>query len=59
VNEKSIQLFIRLALTMLSIAKDWADTSDQPNSEVVKAVRAKAGAALKAGEELLASLPQG
>ncbi len=58
-NEKSIRLFILLALVLLSIARDWAATSGQTNSEIADAVRAKADKAIKEGEEFLASLPQG
>ncbi len=58
-NEKSIQLFIRLALVLLSIARDWSTTAGQSNSEIAAAVRAKADKAIKDGEEFLASLPQG
>ena len=55
----TIQLFIRLALVLLSISRDWAATSGQPDSQIAAAVRAKADKAIKDGEEFLASLPQG
>ncbi|KKM71516.1 hypothetical protein LCGC14_1429810 [marine sediment metagenome] len=56
-NEKTIALFIRLALVLLAIARDWAATLGQTNSEIAEAVRAKADKAIKEGEEFLASLP--
>ena len=56
-NEKTIQLFIRLALVLLAIARDWAATLGQTNSEIAAATRAKADKAIKEGEEFLASLP--
>ena len=56
-NEKTIALFIRLALVLLSIARDWAATSGQTNSEIAAAVRAKADKAISEGESFLASLP--
>jgi len=59
VNPQTIQLFVRLALVLLSISRDWAATSGQSNSEIAEAVRAKADKAIKEGEEFLASLPQG
>ena len=56
-NEKTIQLFIRLALVLLSIARDWTDTAGQSSTEIAATVRAKADRAIKEGEEFLASLP--
>ena len=56
-NEKSIQLFVRLALVLLSIARDWTDTAGQSSIEIAATVRAKADRAIKEGEEFLASLP--
>ena len=56
-SEKTIALFIRLALVLLAIARDWAATAGQTNSEIAEAVRAKADKAIKEGEEFLASLP--
>ena len=56
-NPATIQLFIRLALVLLAISRDWAATSDQTNAEVAATVRARADAAIKEGEEFLASLP--
>jgi len=55
----TIQLFIRLALVLLSISRDWAATAGQADAEIALAVRAKADKAIKEGEEFLASLPQG
>jgi len=56
-NEKSIQLFVRLALVLLSISKDLAATSGQTNPEIADAVRVKADKAISEGESFLASLP--
>lgn len=56
-NEKTIQLFIRLSLVLLSVAKDLAATSGQTNTEIAEVVQARADAAIKEGEEFLASLP--
>ena len=56
-NQATIQLFIRLALVLLAISRDWAATQGQTNPEIADAVRAKADKAIKDGEEFLASLP--
>jgi hypothetical protein len=55
----TIQLFVRLALVLLTISRDWAATSGQTNPEIAAATKARADAAIKEGEEFLASLPQG
>lgn len=52
----TIQLFVRLALVLLAISRDWATTSGQPNSQIAAATKARADAAIKEGEEFLASL---
>jgi hypothetical protein len=57
VNQATIQLFIRLALVLLAISRDWAATSGQTNPEIAAAVKARADKAIKEGEEFLASLP--
>jgi len=56
-NPATIQLLVRLALVLLSVSKDLAATSSQSNVVIAVAVRAKADAAIKEGEEFLASLP--
>ncbi len=56
-NPATIQLFVRLALVLLAISRDWAATSGQTNPEIAEAVRAKADKAIKEGEAFLASLP--
>jgi hypothetical protein len=53
----TIQLLVRLALVLLSVAKDLAATSGQTNPEIAAATKARADAAIKEGEEFLASLP--
>ena len=59
-NPQTIQLFVRLALVLLALARDWADSEGQTNAEIAGAVRAKADKAIREGEEFLASLtPQG
>ena len=55
----TIQLLVRLALVLLSVSKDLAATSGRTNPEIAVDVRDKADAAIKEGEEFLASLPQG
>ncbi|KKL98141.1 hypothetical protein LCGC14_1827360 [marine sediment metagenome] len=56
-NQATIRLFVRLALVLLAISRDWAATSGQTNPEIAAATRARADKAIKDGEEFLASLP--
>ena len=57
-NEKTIQLLVRLALVLLSVSKDLAATADMLNGDITAAVRAKADKAIKEGQSFLDSLPE-
>ncbi len=56
-NQATIQLFVRLALVLLAISRDWADTASMTDPEIAAATRKRADNAIKEGEEFLASLP--
>ncbi len=56
---ETVQLLVRLALTLLAVSRDWAATQGQTDSQIAAAVKAKADKAISEGESFLASLPQG